>query len=690
MSIDQHQSIDAANTTLLESMRMARRDQAIAAWVMQEYAKAKNDRAYTERQWYMNLAFYFGKHYVQFVSSTGTNNFQLRTPSAPPWRVRMVINKLRPIVRHEISRLTSSKPTFTVIPATTEDEDQAAARVGEQIFEAAYNEKKINRVLRQAVWWASITGTGILKSYWDDSILVDPGIPGKTMPTTGDIVIERVQPFNIFVPNLDEEDLQKQPFLMHVTTKSPEFIKANYGLESLPTVKAEIPIQDSFLNLIGAKNSLREEVVIIETWIKPGGHKEYPNGGLVTTVGGKVIQNIDHFPYAHREYPFYKIDIVPTGKFYADSNLTDLIPLQKEYNRTKSQIVEAKNLMAKPQLMAPRGSVNPRQISSEPGQVILYTPGLNPPTPLPLQSLPPYVLQELDRLQQDMDDISGQHEITRGNTPAQVTAATAISYLQEQDDTKLAYAVSSIEDVLQDLGRHYLKYVTQFWNSERLVRVVGRDGAFEANHWAGSSLKGNTDIRVQAGSALPQSKAAKQAFVMDLLKLGVIPPEQALDILDIGGIEKVYEDYLVDKRQAERENLKMASLDPMLAVKLVSPPMDPATGQPQMDPTTQQPVQPPPVMPANTWDSHQAHIMVHNRFRKTQQFELLADPIKAIFEQHVMLHQMSLQAVTPTFPTGQQGPALIPGGGLAPQAPQDPNQQQPQQQPPQQGGQPNG
>lgn len=684
MSIDQHQSVDAANRTLLESFVNARRDQQIAAWVLQEYAKAKNDRAYTERQWYMNLAFYFGKHYVQFVNSTATNNFQLRTPAAPPWRVRMVINKLRPIIRHEISRLTSNKPTFTVLPATTEDEDQAAARIGEQIFEAAYNDKNISKIVRQTVWWASITGTGFIKSYWDPSVVVDPGIPGKTNPTIGDIQIERVQPFNIFVPNLEEEDLQKQPYVMHVTTKSPEFIKTAYGLDALPTVKSEIPIQDAFLNMIGAKNSLREEVVVIEVWIKPGGHRDYPNGGMVTVVGGKVIQNItEGFPYSHGEFPFYKIDIVPTGKFYADSILTDLIPLQKEYNRTKSQIIEAKNLMAKPQLMAPRGSVNPRQISSEPGQVILYTPGLNPPTPLPLQPLPPYVLQELDRLQQDMDDISGQHEITRGNTPAQVTAATAISYLQEQDDTKLAYAVSSIEDALQGLGRHYLKYVTQYWNSERLVRVVGRDGAFEANHWAGNALKGNTDIRVQAGSALPQSKAAKQAFVMDLLKLGVIPPEQALDILDIGGIEKVYEDYLVDKRQAERENLKMASLDPMLAVQLIQPPMGP-DGMPQIDPQTQQPVMPPPVLPPNTWDNHQAHIMTHNRFRKTQQFELLADPIKAVFEQHVMLHQMALQAITPTLPTGQQGPALIPGGGLAPQQPAtDPSQQQ-------QGGPPNG
>jgi hypothetical protein len=680
MSLDQQQSQDNANRTLLESMIGAQQDKAIAAWINNEYIKAKNDRVQTERQWYMNLAFYFGKHYVQFVTQNASGNFQLRTPAAPPWRVRMTVNKVRGIIRHEISRLTSNKPTFTVLPATTEDEDQAAARIGEQIFEAAYADKHVAKVVRQAVWWASNCGTGFIKQYWDpDVLLKEPGPDGQ--PLRGDIIIERVSPFNIFVPNLEEEDLQKQPFIMHVTTKSPDFIKAAYGLEKLPTVKAEIPIEDSFLNMIGAKNSMREQVVVIECWIKPGGHKDFPNGGLVTLVGGQPIQVIKNgFPYAHGDFPFYKIDIVPTGKFYGESNTTDLLPLQKEYNRTKSQIIEAKNLMAKPRLIAPRGSVNAKQISSEPGQVIYYTPGLQPPTPLPMDSLPNYVLQELDRLQQDMDDISGQHEITRGNTPAQVTAATAITYLQEQDDTKLAYAVASIEESLQALGQHYLQFVTQFWDAARLVRIVGRDGAFEAQHWAGNALRGNTDIRVQSGSALPQSKAAKQAFVMDLLKLGVIPPQQALEILDVGGIEKVYEDYLVDKRQAERENLKMASIDPMLAVELVMPPKGP-DGEYQIDEMTGQPVQPPPVMPANTWDNHQAHIIAHNRFRKTQQFELLPDPVKAIFEQHVMLHQMSLQAVTATMPNGQAGPDLQPGGGVA----GDPMQQQ---QPP--GAMPNG
>lgn len=663
MSLDQTQSVQNAEQTLMASVLKSKQDKALAAWVLKEYTQAKTDRIQTERQWYTNLAFFFGKQYVQTLTQTSTGNFQLRTPAAPPWRVRLVVNKIRPMVRHEISRLSSQKPIFTVVPATTEDEDQSAARVGEQIFTAAYSDKKYAKVLRQALWWASICGTSFIKQYWNPRFIVSEN---EQNPVIGDIIPERVSPFHIYVPNLDEEELEKQPFIVHATVKPVEWVKDTYGIDATPTVRAENPVEDSFLNLVGAKNSNKYGVLCLEVWIKPGGHKDYPQGGLITLVGTEVVQNLKKFPYLTREYPFQKIDIIPTGKFYGDSNVTDMIPLQREYNRTKSQIVEAKNLMAKPKLIAPRGSVNPRQITSEPGQVILYTPGFTPPQPLPMDSLPPFVLQELDRLQQEMDDISGQHEITRGKNPSQVTAATAISYLQEQDDTKLAYAVASVEDAVEGLGKQYLQLVTQFWNTPRLVRIVGRDGAFEANYWAGNALKGNIDLRVQTGSALPQSKAAKQAFILDLMKLGVIPAETALDILDIGGIEKVYEDYLVDKRQSERENLKMSSIDPMLAVQLVSPKMDPMTGEVVMDPMTDQPMMPEPVLPPNTWDNHQAHIQIHNRFRKSQQFELLADPVKHIFEQHVLLHQIAISGTTPIMPDGTAGPDVQPGGTMSP------------------------
>ena len=408
--------------------------------------------------------------------------------------------------------------------------------------------------------------------------------------------------------------------------KSLEWVQRAYGKKvKAPNVKSTNDIlEDSFLNMVGVQPvTSKDQVLMLEVWIKPG-NRLLPGGGMVTVVGDTIVQVKKNFPYKHGDFPFTKLDAVPSGKFYADSVITDMIPIQREYNRTRSQIIEAKNLMSKPKLLAAKGSINPNAITSEPGQVILYTPGFDKPTPMPAMPLPAHVLNEVQQLQQDMDDVSGQHEISRGQNPTQVTAATALSYLQEQDDTKLSDTISSLEEGVEKLGRHILSHVSQFWTTERTVQVVGADGSFDAQVYKGSAIGGNLNVRVEAGSALPQSKAAKQAFIMDLIKLQVIPAEKALEMLDIGGIERVYEDYLTDVRQAQRENIKMS----------VGAPVEP-----------------------NDFDNHAIHVETHNKFRKSQEFETLPDEVKTLFQQHCDLHNMALGLIpAPGVPVGMGNP----------------------------------
>jgi hypothetical protein len=164
---------------------------------------------------------------------------------------------------------------------------------------------------------------------------------------------------------------------------------------------------------------------------------------------------------------------------------------------------------------------------------------------------------------------------------------------------------------------------------------------------------------------------------MDLLKLGIIPPEQGLDLLDIGGVEKVYENYLVDKRAAERENLKMSSINPEVAIQIMSQP------EQQVDPNTGQIISTPkqPIMPTNSWDNHQAHIEFHNRFRKTQQFELLPEVIQAVFEDHVQQHLQVLNGVNPMNTAQPVAPDMQQADqtGAAPQDQQAMQQPQDQQ-----------
>jgi hypothetical protein len=366
--------------------------------------------------------------------------------------------------------------------------------------------------------------------------------------------------------------------------------------------------------------------------------------------------------------------------------------------------------MAKPQLTAPLGSIDPGKITSEPGIVVEYKPGFAPPQPLPLQPLPAYVLQELDRIIMDMEDISAQHQVSKGNVPSGVTAATAISYLQERDDSVLTHTYESVEQGMEKLAKQLLALAVEYWDVPRTVKVTGTDGAFDAMALKGAQIENGTDIRMEAGSALPVSKAARQAFIMDMMKMGFIPPDQGLRIMEIGGVQKLYDQLQVDERQAQRENLRMKMLDPaeidqyiqaknqysmmqaqsMGQQQIVPPELQdvigapaqtpdanlPAVGEDQSNPAladmqTGQPLEPPTLVPVNTWDNHAVHIEVHNRFRKGQGFEMLSQQHKDLFEEHVQLHAAALNQSAMNAGQMQMGGMGVPPmsqseGGQAP------------------------
>lgn len=636
----------------------------IVDWAKQQYERAKQARAGTERQWYLNLAFYFGKQNMvprQNQSLITTASGTLYTPPAPYYRVRPVINRIRPTIRTELAKLTSQRPNAFVIPASSEDRDLFAAQAGEQIWDSIYRKYNLKNVIRKALFWTLTCGSGYIKSYWD------PTKVDEENNQLGDFAFEPETPFHVFVPDLRVQELEEQPFIIHAQLKSIDWVKLNFPELHLniPNKAGDEILEDSWLNMVGASSTNdQHKVLVLEVWVKPHRVAMFPEGAVFTVIGDQLAQGMYGWPYEHNRYPFAKIDHIPGGKFYADSSIVDLIPLQREYNRTRGQIIEAKNRMAKPQLAAEKGSIDPSKITSEPGQVILYTPGFNPPQPIPLQNLPGYVLQELDRILLDWADIAGIHEVSQGQVPPGVTAATAISYLQEQDETKLSHTVDSLESAIEKTAQMALSYVTQFWDASRTVKVTGMDGTFDVMAFRGSDLRGNTDIKIESGSALPTSRAAKQALIMDFMKMGFIAPDEGMEVLELGGINKIYDRLQIDKKQAQRENLKMAKVPLELLEMHLEQEMERIATQ-EAETLTEDgiplddegdPIPPNLIVPVNTYDNHAIHIMVHNDFRKSQSFENMPEHIKELFEQHVNQHIASLEMLKSGEITANMGP----------------------------------
>lgn len=555
------------------ALQQAEMNARIISWTKDKYQVCKAARQNFERQWYINIAFYLGRQNVSLfplnnaASSAGAT--RLYVPPVPYWRSRPVFNLIKPAIRTELAKLTAQKPTATIVPSSNDEKDMYAAQAGEQLWESVYRDKKLKTIFRQSMMWCLTTGNGFVKTYWDpnkrsgtETAPEGLNLPPEKLPPNGDFCFEAITPFHLYFPDMLCDDIEDQPFIIHCTTKTVDWVHLNYpGLQVTPNVmEASDLMNDSFLNLVGANQSRNNAVLCYEVWIKPGNVEFMPNGGMFTIVGDNVVQMEEGFSYAHNQYPYAHVKHIPANRFYGDSVIVDLVPIQREYNRSRGQIIENKNRMGHVQIIAQKGAVDAAKITTEPGQVVQYNLGFQPPVAVPPVNLPPYIMQEIDRLRMDFEDVSGQHDISKGQTPPGVTAATAISFLQEQDETMLSATFQSIEDAYEKIGYQTLCYVKEYWDVPRIVKVVGTDGQFNGMVFKGADIRTNTDIRIEAGSSLPTSKAARQALLMDLMSQGFIPPEKGLELMDMGGVQRLYDNVKIDNAQASRENMKMAAV----------------------------------------------------------------------------------------------------------------------------------
>lgn len=684
---------ELADSSTLNQFKKKEEAKKLVAWVKAEYEKCKSARKSEEQDWYLQLAFYNGYQYHTW-RNLGNGQILQEEPNVQGLP-RVTVNRIEPIIRTEIAKTTSGHPSATVIPASNDDDDLMAASAAEQVWESLYSKRHFQTdVLQKAEFWRATTGNAFVKTFWDSGAKEITPMPVQDQYTgevrvtqqvtaQGDVDYNVVSPFHLYVPDLSEEDIESQPYIFNVYTKSEAWVRSTFGTvlpkDFVPAkVSSSEILNAALMDMKSVDSTKPDAVLVIEMWAKPNGCPLLPKGGLITIVDNEIVQFAENgIPYTHKNYPFAHLYSIPTGKFYRRGSIKSLIPIQREYNRIRSQIIHAKNLMAKPQMMYQEGSVDPRKITARAGIWVPIRPGFQYPTPIPIQPLPNYVLNEVQQLHADFEDLSGQHQVSRGESGG-VTAATAINYLQERDDAYLTTVFSSIEAAIEKVAKQSLALFIQYVNQPRLIKTVGTDGAFDATVLSGADIASGNDIRIESGSALPTSKSARQALITDWMKLGFITPQDGLRILDMGMLKQYYNLLKIDENQAQRENLMMKRLTPELVQQFtqaweqgaaageqdkVAPGVVDANGQPV-------PLAVPSVVTVNDYDNHAVHIEIHNRFRKSQAFDTLPAIVKQEFQKHIQTHENALQQKIAEQAAQQAALAMAPqqsGEGSAPQ-----------------------
>lgn len=619
----------------------------IVDWARGEFERTRAMKTKIQRQWYINLTMVFGNQWLEALNQV-SGAPTLRQQQAPKWKRRKTVNRLRAFVRTECSKLQSQLPNVVAVPSSAEDEDVRAAFAAEQVWMSYAEVKRFRRQYSAAIWWTVMTGVGFMKVWWDPTLKV-------RMPDGedfGDIGFRKVSPLNIFIPEMREREIDDQPYVIEAYTRPLSWANQMYakeleGCELTPSTNSTAFLVDEAFTRLGTSVNKLDSVVVQEVWVKPGATKLLPEGAFLVLVDDILVDYYEGMPYGHDEFPYTKFEHMYNDTFWPDSPLVDLIPLQKEYNELRTDIAIAARRMGNPQLIAPKGSIDPSKMTNEPGSIITYTPGLQPPEPMNMTAIPSYVIDQQDRILADFEDVSGQHEVSKGSAPTGVTAGTALAYLGERDDAYLTPQYQGIEEGFERVAKQTLILFQQYVDIQRKIKVVGLDGAFDTMLLSGADIAHGTDVRVEKGSAVGQSQAAKQAQVMDLVSLGIIPPEQAMKLLELGGPQKVLDIMNAAERKAQRENVRMKTLKPEVisqsdqqfmqeAVQIAAQQgLDPAS--PDVEQLVMSSL--PPAIPVDDFDIHEVHIETHNRFRMSQEYETLDQAIKDQFERHVQWHQ---------------------------------------------------
>lgn len=616
-----------------------------------KFEQAKTHKNAFVADWFLNVAFFSGYQWTRWAGDRLT---RVATESR---RELQVDNRILPVVTSRSAKKVKQRPTFVVTPLSGDDSDVEAARIGGRVLEADWLSLHLKPKLFEAVLWSDVCGDGFWKVFWDPTlgeketflydnagqpIMGPDGTPVRasemdSLPPEvlmagvqersigqGDVRVEVVSPFEFFPDPLatSMEDCEWR-FEEHV--RSLEYVKRHYpydvdGQPFTPTPDANVPTGLTLgrltpEGLFGTDTASYEGVKVYEYWCDPC--SMYPDGHHAVYANDTML--VRETPVDSDPYVRFSSTLVP-GQFWSRSVTSQLRQPQIQLNMLMTQIAENAKRFGNPAFLKNR--YTNVEYHGVPGEIIEFdgtvpdaVPGyLDPPV------LPQYIENQIERVEKSIEEISGMHEVSRATVPNGVTAASAINLLQEADDTRLAPEIHAMEFALGGAGTKVLKLRAEFNTDERTLKIAGDDGNWDIMAFKGAMLGEDPQVDVQAGSAMPQSQAAKQAAGMEVLSLIAqyqMPVDRRdlrrfLKNLEVGGLDALFEGLSEDERQVAREHRQMIE------------------GQ---------------QIGINPWDDDKFHVDGHTEFQKTARYASLPMPVRQFIDQHVNEHRARMVGI---------------------------------------------
>ena len=516
--------------------------QRIRKW----FNEAKVNRDIRADRWRKNEKLYYGRHWEGVPSKKGQTKMVFNYPLSN-------IESVLPVVADFL-------PTVDIMPMESNDVSFAEMMTKRftQISEVTHLYDKILGAVKDSL----IYSNGFIEVMPDISVEEEDG---EEVVKFNGFNIETIDPYTV-MPDPFATDMElKEGVCRYIIFAVPMYladIKAKYGVDVqsegvLDEYRAfQVTDEDDRAGFQSEPSQGKdsEMALVIECYYRDADEESYPNGRITAIAGDKLL--VDEALEIPR-IPYFMVGNYKSPHSFYGIGEPELVRTQtKATNEIMSSIADNIKKTGNPPLKISKraqAELN-KNITGQPGERWVST------TPEEINyaqppSIPNYIQTFVQQVNGMQDSITGVQDVTQGRQPTGVTAAKAITALQEAAQTRIRYKITKeITKFIKDIGNYMVQLIQVYDTEIRSIRERSADGSYEFTQFdpetpldkdgnapnsvdfdpttAKTLQDSNFDIEVAAGFKTPSGRVANEERALNLYQLGIYGIERIADALN--------------------------------------------------------------------------------------------------------------------------------------------------------------
>jgi len=512
---------------------------------------------------------YYGEYYSDYGSKSHSISFGGENGE----NVNLAVNHYRNLARHIHVMVTGTRPSFDCRAMNTDKESLIQAKLGNGLLDYYMRDKRLEEILKDAVQYAIVLGSGYIKLEWDSNqgeiVDVIPSDEDDQQPyyiREGDVSFSLVNPYDIVFDSTKEYYEKNEWVLIRNKINKYDLI-SKYPEEKDKLLRLDTV--DKQMKVSNASNYSKSDETF-DVFVYEFFHKRtaaMPEGKYLIYCSEDIILEDTLLPY--RDLPVYRI--TPSnimGTPYGYSDMFDLLPLQEMLNSLYSTAATNINAFGVQSILVPRGAdIEPEDVGDGMQFIKYNAQAGGKPEPLQLTATSPEVYQMMNLLVSTMETLSGVNSVARGNPEQSLRSGNALALVQSQALQFVSGLQQSYTRLIEDVGTGLINLLKDFANTKRVAAIAGKNNVTEMRSFKADDIKSINRVTVNQGNALMSTTAGRVQVAENLLQMGLIDNvDKYLMVLNTGSLDYFTDGKIDNLNLIKSENEAMIKGEPQQAI----------------------------------------------------------------------------------------------------------------------------